>query len=264
MKKLNYFVEGLQGAGKTTLVQRLSEMLDGYQVFREGDFSPLELAWCAYVTKEQYRDILQKYPLLTEAMKDKTVTEGAHKIICYTQIITDIPNFHKDMEQYEIYNGNLDKQSFEAVVLERFGRWDGQGQIFECSIFQNIIENQILYFMMTDDEILDFYRKLKRVLDDKLYKILYLTVEDIPTAIDVIRKERTDDTGNELWFPMMVRFLEESPYGRKYSLLGREGLLAHLERRKALEHRIMEEIFKENSVVIGAKEYVMDEVAGLL
>lgn len=264
MKKLNYFVEGLQGAGKTTLVQRLSEMLDGYQVFREGDFSPLELAWCAYVTKEQYRDILQKYPLLTEAMKDKTVTEGAHKIICYTQIITDIPNFHKDMEQYEIYNGNLDKQSFEAVVIERFGRWDGQGQIFECSIFQNIIENQILYFMMTDDEILDFYRKLKRVLDDKLYKILYLTVEDIPTAIDVIRKERTDDTGNELWFPMMVRFLEESPYGRKYSLLGREGLLAHLERRKALEHRIMEEIFKENSVVIGAKEYVMDEVAGLL
>ncbi len=46
-KKNNYFVEGLQGAGKTTFVQKLSDKLEDYQVFREGDFSPVELAWCA-------------------------------------------------------------------------------------------------------------------------------------------------------------------------------------------------------------------------
>ena len=253
MKKTNYFIEGLQGAGKTTFVQNLSEKLCDYKVFREGDYSPVELAWCAYVTEEQYNDVLQKYPTLNEEIKEKTVAEGEHKIICYTQILTDVPGFHKDLEKFEIYNGNMDKESFENVIFERFRKWDEEGEIFECSIFQNIIENQMLYFMMTDAEILDFYRRLKNVLTDKPYKIIYLDVDDIPAAIDIIRKERSDDNGNELWFPLMIAYIEESPYGKEHALTGLEGLLGHLERRKALEHRIMEEVFKEEAVVVKAK-----------
>ena len=263
-KKNNYFVEGLQGAGKTTFVQKLSDKLEDYQVFREGDFSPVELAWCAYVTEEQYNDILKDYPSIGEEIKAKTVIEGGHRIICYTQILTDIPDFHKNLEKYEIYNGNLDRESFEKVILERFGRWNGVGQIFECSIFQNIIENQMLYLLMTDDEILDFYRRLKKVLADKPYRIVYLDVEDIPAAIDIIRKERSDDAGNELWFPLMVWYLERSPYGKAHGLTGLDGLLGHLEKRRALERRIMGEVFGENAVVVRAKEYSINNIAELL
>lgn len=52
MRKLtNYFVEGQQGAGKSTMVKLLSGKLPEYKVFQEGDYSPVEeLAWCAYVT----------------------------------------------------------------------------------------------------------------------------------------------------------------------------------------------------------------------
>lgn len=255
MEKTNYFIEGIQGAGKTTFVQRLSEKLCDHKVFREGDYSPVELAWCAYVTEEQYNDVLQKYPELNKEIREKTVTEGAHKIICYTQILTDVPGFHKDLEKFEIYNGNMDRASFEDVIFERFRKWNEEGEIFECSIFQNIIENQMLYFMMTDEEILAFYRRLKNVLADKPYKIIYLDVEDIPAAIDIIRKERSDDNGNELWFPMMLAYMQESPYGRKYALTGPEGLISHLERRKALEHRIIDEVFKEEAIVVKAKNY---------
>lgn len=258
---LNYFIEGLQGAGKTTFVQRLSDKLKDYTVFREGDYSPVELAWCAYVTEEQYNKILEEYPSLHAEIQEKTVTEDGHKIICYTQILTDVPDFHKNMEKFEIYNGNLDKESFENIIFERFGKWNEIGQIFECSIFQNIIENQMLYFMLTDEEILDFYRRLKNVLAGKPYRIIYLDVEDIRGAIDVIRKERSDDNGNELWFPLMLRYLEESPLGKGHMLTGLEGLIAHLERRKALELRIIGEIFKEESVVIKAKKYTMEDVA---
>lgn len=258
MQKTNYFIEGLQGAGKSTLLQKLSEHLSDYQVFHEGDYSPVELAWCAYITEEQYQRVLSGYPSIKEEILAKTVAEDDKKIICYTQILTDIPGFHKDLEKYEIYNGNLDRESFEKVIFERFKRWDGEGQIFECSIFQNIIENQLLYFMMSDDEIMDFYRKLKDVLEGKLYKIIYLNVEDVPGAIDVIRKERSDNQGNELWFPMMLRYLEESPCGKACALTGLEGLLAHLERRKALELRMINDIFRENAVVVKAKGYAWD------
>lgn len=253
MQRMNYFVEGLQGAGKTTFVQKLSENLRDYEVFREGDFSPVELAWCAYVTEEEYKDLLRRYPSLITEIREKTVVEGEHRIICYTRILTDIPDFHKNLERYEIYNGNLDRQSFQNVVLSRFGKWNGEGQIFECSIFQNIIENQMLYLGLTEDEILCFYRRLKEVLADKPYRIVYLDVQDISAEIEIIRKERCDDRGNELWFPLMVRYVEESPYGKEHALKGMKGLLMHLERRRALEYQIIDEIFSENTIAIKAK-----------
>ena len=252
---MNYFIEGLQGAGKSTLLQNLSEKLQDHSVFREGDYCPVELAWCAYVTDEQYQSILQTYPDLKEEIVQKTVEEGNNKIICYTQILTDTPGFHKDLEQYEIYNGNLNKEAFEQVILDRFAKWTGEKQIFECSIFQNIIENQLLYLCMTEEEIMSFYRKVKQVLDNKEFQILYLDVEDIQNAIEIIRKERSDENGNELWFPLMIRYIEESPYGKEHHLKGMEGLLTHLKRRKVLEHRIIDEIFSEHTIMLKSKDY---------
>ena len=252
---MNYFKEGLKGAGKSTLLQNLSEKLQDHSVFREGDYCPVELAWCAYVTDEQYQSILQTYPDLKEEIVQKTVEEGNNKIICYTQILTDTPGFHKDLEQYEIYNGNLNREAFEQVILDRFAKWTGEKQIFECSIFQNIIENQLLYLCMTEEEIMSFYRKVKQVLDNKEFQILYLDVEDIHNTIEIIRTERSDENGNELWFPLMIRYIEESPYGKEHHLKGMEGLLTHLERRKALEHQIIDEIFSKNTIMLKSKNY---------
>ena len=106
---------------------------------------------------------------------------------------------------------------------------------------------------MTDEEILDFYGRLKQILSGKQYQIIYLDVDDIRSTTEVIKKERSDENGNELWFPLMVRYIEASPYAKKHSLHGMEGLLAHLERRKALEHRIINEIFQEETII--AKNY---------
>ena len=118
--------------------------------------------------------------------------------------------------------------------------------------------------MMTDSEILDFYKKLKNFLSDKSYKIIYLDMDDISGGIDIIRKERCDNNGNELWFPMMIRYVEESAYGKKYNLTGLEGLLRHLEKRKALEHRIIDEVFQKDTVIVKAKNYIMDDILELL
>lgn len=51
---MNFFIEGLQGSGKSTLVNKISKKYPDHTMFREGDYSPVELAWCAYVTEEEY------------------------------------------------------------------------------------------------------------------------------------------------------------------------------------------------------------------
>ena len=53
----------------------------------------------------------------------------------------------------------------------------------------------------------------------------------------------------------MVRYIEESPYGKEHHLKGMEGLLTHLKRRKALEHQIIDEIFSKNTIMLKSKNY---------
>ena len=259
---MNYFVEGIQGAGKSTLVGRLAEHFPKYRVYREGDYNPVELAWCAYLTEAQYESVLAKYDSLREEIVANTHTEGERKVVTYTRIITDVPGFHKDLEQYEIYNDRLSRSEFEEIILGRYGRWDGDNSIFECSMFQNIVENQILFYEMNDEEIVDFFLRLKAVLAGRDFRILYLEADDIAGSLQVIRKERVDANGNEMWFPLMVGFLEESPHGKRNRLKGFDGLVRHMEHRKSVEKRILSEVFPEQAVILRSKNYDLEAVLG--
>ena len=292
---MNYFIEGLQGSGKSTLVKRLSEKYPDYRTVYEGEYSPVELAWCAYVDKKTYSKILDKYSEIRSEIEEKSFEEkglnekslnekgldeknlneknlnekvlnekdlwnngaadDAHMIICYTKIITDISGFHKDLERYEIYNGRVDKDSFKDIILKRFRNWNGDKYIFECSIFQNIVEDMILFQKCSDEEIIDFYKSIKKTLLGKDYQILYLEADDIASNIDVIRKERSDDKGNEMWFPVMMQYFDNSPYALENKVEGPSALLEHLRHRQELELRICREVFDGNYRALKSKDY---------
>jgi hypothetical protein len=176
-------------------------------------------------------------------------------IICYTKIITDIPGFHKDLEQYEIYNNRVSRDAFKKIILSRFANWNTDCNIFECSLFQNIVEDMMLFQVASDEEIIAFYREIKRVLDGRDYHIAYLLSEDIRANIYVIRKERSDDQGREMWFPLMLGYFNESPFAKKYGLSGEEAMLSHFKHRQELELSICKEVFPGRYTILKSKEY---------
>lgn len=257
---MNYFVEGLQGSGKSTLVKKISEKHPEYLAVHEGDYSPVELAWCAYLSKDEYEAILDKYNTIRQEIQEKSHKEKDHMIICYTQIITDIPGFHKDLENHEIYNSRLSPEAFRKVILERFSKWNTNGNIFECSLFQNIVEDMILFQNAPDQAIIDFYREIREMLSGKDYRILYLLTENIPSSISIIRKERSDEQGNELWFPMMLGYFDESPYAKKNRLSGEKAMLSHFKHRQELEISICRKVFPDRFTLLKSKNYRDEDI----
>lgn len=256
----NIFVEGIQGSGKSTLVNKLQKDIPEYTVYREGDLSPVELAWCSYMTKEQYEKVCKQYKDISIELEAHTVTEEDKKITAYTQILTDIQGFHKFMEQFEIYNGNIKFKQFKKIILERYAKLYGGGSIFECSFFQNSMECMLLYYQMCETEIIDFYSEAFDILKSKNFKLLYINAVDIENTIDTIKKERIDDQGNEIWFTLMLQYLENSPYGIEHNLHGFGDLISHLKRRRDIEIKIVNEIIGKKAFIISSKNYDINKI----
>ena len=158
---MNYFVEGLQGSGKSTLVRKLSEKYPGYNAVMEGDYNPVELAWCAWLSESAYSDVLANWSNLADQITSKSHKEGNHWIICYTQVKCNDREFYHELENYEIYNGRISFEQYRGIVLTRYQNWKTDGNIFECSLLQNAVEDMILFRDMSDDAILDFYKELR-------------------------------------------------------------------------------------------------------
>ena len=251
----NIFVEGIQGMGKSTLVNQISREISEFKVCREGDYSPVDLAWCTWMTREEYEAVLEKYAEIREEIVKYTTEEHGHFVIAYTKIITDILGFHKDLEQYEIYNGRKAFAEWKEIVFTRFKDFREKGYLFECAFFQNIMEDLILFHECSDDEILDFYRELFELVDKEQFQLFYLFSENIEEILRVVKKERSDNAGNEMWYPLMLNYLKASPYGKKHGYEGFDDMVEHFKHRQALELRVIKEILGGCAIVLPAKDY---------
>ena len=260
----NIFIEGIQGSGKSTLINNIVRLNPELHVCREGDYSPIDLAWCAFMSEQEYETILGKYNSIKDEIIKNTIREKEKYIITYTKIITEISGFYKDLENYEVYNGRKNLAELKEIILTRFENFTDTGYVFECSFFQNITEDLILFQILSDGEIIEFYRDLFKCVDAKNFILFYLYSDKLEENIKTIQKERCDEEGNELWYQMMLEYLVNSPYGKKYGCSTFEDLISHFKHRQELELNIIKEIICKNAVILQAKEYDVNQIRTLI
>ncbi len=259
--KRNLFIEGVPGTGKSTLLNRLVRQWPECRPYREGDLSPVELAWCSYLTKDEWKSILCRYPDFEKEIRDKTSQEDDRYIVAYTRVLAEERSFYQEMEQYEIYNGRVDFETFRHTIMKRYRRFFGEGCIFECSFFQNSIGSLMLFYQLPEEKILAFYEEAYGILKEKGFGLIYLDSEEIKRNLLHVKRERSDENGNEMWYPLMLNYLKESPYGKAHGYEGIEDVVRHFERRRRLELKIIREVVKEDCLVLHAKDKEEDLIA---
>lgn len=256
----NIFVEGIQGMGKSTLINGISKLLPKLHVCREGDYSPVDLAWCAWMSEVDYKAILLKYPEVESEILKNTMKEQEYYIVTYTKIKTEVLGFYKDLECYEIYNGRKSLSELKEIIFNRFRNFTETGYLFECAFFQNIVEDMILFHVLSDEEIIEFYRELFLLLDRKNFLLLYLYSDRLEENLQIIQRERCDEEGNEVWYQLMLDYIIKSLYGKKHGYSGEKDLINHLKHRQELELSIIKEVLGEHALILPAKEYDLEKI----
>ncbi len=256
---MNIFIEGLQGTGKTTLLRNLEKRLPNYKVYYEGKLSPVELAWSSYMTLDEFEKTCEIYSDVKPDLELFSVTEDSHKVIAYTKILTDYEGFHKHLEEYTIYHGNITFAEFRSVVLKRYNLLNTNNNIFESSFFQYSITTMMLFYEMNEEEILEFYREVFEVIKVKNFKLIYLDAKNVFDIISKIKVERVDLHCNEVWFPPLAKYIETSPLGEKMGYKGFEGVVTHLEQRRQIELRVINEVLGDCVLVVNSEEFDIDE-----
>jgi cytidylate kinase len=92
MKNRLILIEGIPGSGKSTMAGKLKAYLDSKdipaKVYIEGDLHPADLSWCAYLTLDEYHEILDSYPEHKDSIIRHTLLEGEHAILACRAIFS--------------------------------------------------------------------------------------------------------------------------------------------------------------------------------
>lgn len=242
------------------MLKLLKERLSEYNFYEEGDISPIELAWCAYMTKDEYEQTIENFPLLNDRIHTCSKIENQKYIVAYTKIHTDNIEFYKYMEKFEIYCGRKSINKFSNIVLNRFRNFRTSGNVFECSFFQNIMDELMLFAMYDDEQIIKFYKSLIQTINLNNFFLIRLRSSKIRESILQIKKERINEKSEEVWYNMMMEYLNQSPYGKLHKYKEFNDLLEHFKRRILIEDKITELLPKNSIIEIESKKYKLETI----
>lgn len=245
-KRMNIFIEGIPGSGKSTFLKKLASENKSYTAYYEGDLSPIELAWCAYLDDKEYNSLLCKYQNSANDIRKNTIIERDGKkykyIVSYTKIDLQTPEMFSDFEKYEIYGGRLEIRKFLDVIKKRYTSYYGNKKLFECAMLQNIVDEVLLFSDLNDNDIINFYDGL--VKDFKFdYFIYYFEPGNIMKALEKISNERINENGDKVWLNSVINYIKGTKYGKKNDVSTITDLAKYYEKRISLEKKILKKVF---------------------
>ena len=269
MKSKLILVEGIPGSGKTTTARKIRDKLKAegkcVRLYEEGDSHPVDMAWNAYLSEEEYTNFLVKClkmwedtdkiikkEELSSRIEAQARKEDSHIILAYTRIDFPEPCYWSLIDEVaskEICDGRRRLKEFKEIHLRRWKRFLEKAEkeniiyIFECAFFQNHIFELLGVYEKSDEEILSYLRELISTVEVLNPHIVYIDLDDVDKVIMQAAAERKapDNTRND-WIDEVANWVKNTNYGKSHNLSGKEGVMSFCKERLRIDKVMLDKL----------------------
>ncbi len=248
-------IEGIPGSGKTTLAEQAMRHYEssGKHVvkYQEGDLHPVDLAWCSLLSEEEYKHVLKECSEVKEAVIKHTQRLDDLFVVGYTKIGLPMkdPRIKSYFEPKEIYGGRVDVETFMGIHKKLWSKFfdsthDEDVAIFECAYLQNHVNEMLLMYDYSEDEIIRYVKELIPSDSTIDVELIYLDNENVRETIDRVAAQRvsSDKSKWDDWIDLVLDYIKNSKYGEINGCDSHEEMYSFFEKRVSLEHQIMSEL----------------------
>lgn len=262
-------VEGLPGAGKTTVAEQVMKELKGQKrkvmYFDEKSTHPVDLSWQAFLTKDEYHGFVaeclniwmnSKQTIsddeLIRRIEEQTRIDNGFVAIAYRNI--DFPD-----DSYETVRKRLvlkmirqGRVSFEQFRQINVGRWNAFAQdmmledktvVFDASLLQNNLFEILCSYELKDEQIIDYIMELANTVTFLVPKIMYVMCPDVEKLVNRLqRKYQIEDEKEFNWFAHMEDWVSNTVFAKKHGYTGKHGIIAFLEEKQRLDYKVLERL----------------------
>lgn len=271
MKKI-YFIEGIPGAGKSSLMNTFSDNQFAVLHYEHNINTLIDVTRKAFLTKEQYDDFIKNItPLCIQIygsddflyginkIKKNTCSWRNYKIVALESLGFSnqlLNNMVSQLSNYEITFKRIELEKYVHLLIELFDSYFSsksfnQIHVFEGALLQNILLDLIAAYELDDFQIIEIYKRLIPMDLKKMMVVQIIKVDDISNVINRAAKERNKNT--PLWIDSFINYVEQSPYGKTHHLSGMEGVVLFCEKLQNTMLKICrEDLF--DFIIINRKE----------
>ena len=263
-----YFIEGFMGVGKTTYATNLYNKLnkegkDVFLYYEHMSDNQLDFTRKAVLSKERFGLVEKQYNAICSMLDSNNKREhlflfqksikpcGEMIIVSFAEWDLREPKIRKlaiDLSRYEICNGLVPFEKYSAYLQYQWRSQtlrfhDNHIYIFEGAFLQNILLDLIGFYVLSDEDIVEFYRQLLQGwTKDRIY-VVRIVAKNIKEVLEAADSERK---GNSNWLLLFEEWLRNSNYAK-----------AHLEKECSVIS-FCEELQRIEAVII--KELMLNEV----
>lgn len=206
------FIEGVSGVGKSTMVRTLGETLQkaGYSVkcYYEGDIdNPLDLCWVAYFGLDEFKDMLKKFPVFENTIRENVIFKGSYVLVRYKNEYDFL--FPKEITEwmqrhefcYKPQNPVTIKQ-FTAVFEDRWEEFADQGVypdycLFDGALISHMASDLLRNYDASFEQIKNHIKRLQDKISMLNPLVFYLSADNVEQRLVEARKSRGQTQPNK-------------------------------------------------------------------
>jgi Thymidylate kinase len=267
-------VEGMPGSGKTTISKKIRDYLINkgldVELYNEGDLHPVDLAWNALLTKEEYKSLIKNNKEFENTIKENSIFEDGYVIVAYTKLglSKDQNDLMKYFEAHEVYDGRVSLDMFKEIHLRRWRKFGQEMKktkdkitIFECAFFQNHINELLAVHEKDNHYIIQYLKELIETVLDLNPKLIYLNQISVRDTLNRVAEERVSENKEIYpdWIDLVTEYFKNSNYGKNNDINGFDDIVEYFEKRQENELEGIKQL-SIDSFVISNFHYDWDNI----